>query len=111
MKQLEDMMRRVSEEVSEEVSERVSRKVSTEVFQMGFEQLIKPEFKEIREHLTVVDDRLDNIETTMDAIANDYTALRQEETIGAHTQSQHRDRLDDHEKRIVKIEGRQLAAT
>lgn len=60
----------------------------------------------VDERIDAMNVKMDKLLTVivMDGLANNYTALRQEETFGAHTQSQHRDRLDDHEKRILKLE-------
>jgi chromosome segregation ATPase len=40
----------------------------------------------------------------IDGIAADYTALRDEETIGAHLMTQSREQIADHEQRIGKLE-------
>jgi Mg2+ and Co2+ transporter CorA len=100
LRQLEIMM----EQVSERVSERVSRRVATEVFMAGFEKLVAPQFADIRREIADLRQDINSIKNVFDGLAADYTSLRQEESVGARIQSKHTDQLNNHQKRIARLE-------
>ncbi|MCL2038088.1 hypothetical protein FWG95_03780 [Candidatus Saccharibacteria bacterium] len=65
---------------------------------------IDERFERVDERFKKLDKKYDIMMNTLDGLAGDYADLHDEETIGAALTKQANDKLDNHEKRIVRLE-------